>query len=119
MPPLYALLYVLAAAAVVVLGYDLWAALNDTPQDTISAVIQWVWGMVPAVALWWGIAGGHFTSERNPLFPLHERWIILLWMTIAVVGLVRGSALPNNWITAWALGTIGWGLGALLLPQPS
>ena len=118
MPALYAILYVAAAAVVVVLGYDLWAVLNNTPGDTISAVIQWLWELVPAVALWWGAAGGHFTSTRQPLLPLHERWVILVWTTVVVIGLTRIAGVPNTWVTAWIVGTVGWALGALLLPQP-
>ena len=114
----YAVAYVAVAAVLVVGVYDVWAVLNDTPGDTISHVIQMAYRLVPPVALWWGALGGHFTRAGRPYLGLQERWVLLAWTTLLVYALVRPEGpVPRHWTVAWVIGAVGWGMGAMLLPQ--
>jgi len=91
MPPAYALYYTGIFALVGILGYDVWAATNATEADTISAVIQWLWQLVPVVALWWGIFAA---SLRYP------QWLPLDWYSS--LGVLTASMLVGGF--CWTLG---------------
>ena len=101
----------MAVTAVLLIGYNIAAVLDQTPDNTISAVI-WSWTeRYPVVAVLFGIVCGHLFWPPRRRVPALGPWLLLVWGVVAAAANYFG--LFTNVPPALAL-LGGFGLGAWL-----
>ena len=75
--------WLMLAAAVLLIGYDIYVAANTPKGDTISEIsLSWAWDW-PTLPLVWGVVVGHLFW---PITALQYKWtkIGILWGLVSV-----------------------------------
>jgi len=103
--------------AAVLIGWDLVVATNETPGDTISAIIYETAKSFLAIPLAFGAIMGHFFCPIQTERTWKEIWIPMITIEISCLiwDLFRQLELSNIWITlAFVVGIV---MGHYLWPN--
>ncbi len=111
--------WLLVGFLVLVIGLDIWFAVDKEPENTWSEIIR-AWALKTPIFAWiWGVLAGHFFHPIDNLEPRMERpgnYAMLIWITCVVLIIGVGLQTLGAPVPVWLALVPAYVAGVLLWP---